>query len=411
MNAINLLPEVPAQALRRADLAATVQVLKARRTQKVDVVVPTNQLSLQGGNLLVQGLDSVQVPEHIQLTPDGVNTVPGFTYNPSGLYRPNSIVTQHLATLFKIPKVYLDKLKVEDVELLDINVNRHAARATGSNLVRLLWGQTPGDDKTTGIARAVLSDRYQIIDHLDTVLSILAGLDELGLDASNIKELDLSETKLYLNVEVPEIAVHGRELIKNYRSPFSGQTGEELPMVHAGIKFTNSEVGHGALRAQPYAVFEVCSNGATIDAIAGNKVGISRTHIGKQLDQGEIRWSADTVRAANELVRNQVKDAVGQFLNVDFLQSAVDEWRELAGVEVAKPAETIKVIADELSWTEAEADDILGKFIKGGVTNAFGFGQAVTAAVQDIADADRAHELGEQHLKAATIAAREAVKA
>lgn len=414
MTAILDLPEVPAQALRHADLASTVGVLRARRSQKVDVVVPTNQLSLVGGNLSVAGLGSVQVKDHVipaVVNADGVTperVVEGFTYNPSGLYHPNSVVDQHLADLFKIPVRYIRKLRIEDVELLDINVNRHAERSIGSNLVRLLWGRTPGNDVTTGVARAILSDRYQIIDHLDTVLAILAGLDELGLNGSNVKDLDLSESKLYLNVEVPEIAVHGRELIENYRSPFTGQTGAELPMVHAGIKFTNSEDGRGALSATPYALFEVCANGATIDAINGNKVGIRRTHIGKQLNHGEIKWSAETVKAANELVRNQVKDAVGQFLTTDFLQSAVDGWRELAGVKVEKVAETLQVVSDELSWTEDEQADILAKFIDGGDRSAFAVGQAVTASVQGFANADRAHELGEQHLVAAKIAAREA---
>ena len=99
MNAILDLPHVPAQSLRSADLAQAVGVLKARRAQKVDVVVPTNQLSFQGGNLLVQGLDSVKVPDHHLLEEDGVRTVPGFTYNPSGLYTPSSVVDQQIADL------------------------------------------------------------------------------------------------------------------------------------------------------------------------------------------------------------------------------------------------------------------------------------------------------------------------
>lgn len=400
------LPVVPATSLRSASLEEAVKVLKARRTQKVDVVVPTNQLSLQGGNLLVQGLDSVRVPDQVVLREDGVETIPGFTYNPSGLYRPSSVVDQQIADLFKIPVRYIRKLRGEDVELLDINVNRHAERATGSNLVRLIWGQTPSDEITTGYARAILSDRFNIIDHLDVVLSILSGLDELGLrgDQTEVK-LDMSERKLYMEIDVPQIAVHGRELVKNYRSPFTGQTGEELPLVNAGIKIVNSEIGHGAFEVRPFARFQVCMNGATIDGFGHRKV-----HIGKQLEQGTVRWSNETQLAAMNLVRSQVKDSVSAFLNTDFLQARIDEWRELAGVEIAKPAETIKVVADELAWTEAEADDILAKFIKGGQTNAFAVGQAVTAAMKDIADADRAHELGEQHLKAATIAAREAAK-
>ena len=408
MNASVLdLPYVPSQALRSSDLSAAVTVLKARRSQKVDVVVPTNQLSFQGGNLLVQGLDSVQVPEQTHLSEDGVTVIPGFTYNPSGLYRPSSVVDQQIADLFKIPVKYIRKLRAEDVELLDINVNRHAERATGSNLVRLIWGQTPGDLQTTGYARAVLSDRFNIIDHLDVVLSILAGLDELGLAGDqSIVKLDLSERKLYMEIDAPGIAVHGRELVKDYKSPFTGQTGEELPLVHAGIKIVNSEIGHGAFEVKPFARFEVCANGATIDGFGSRKV-----HVGKQLEQGTVSWSHATQAAALELVRNQVRDSVGHFLTTDFLQARVDEWRELAGVEVAKPAEVIKTIADELVWTEAEADDILNKFIKGGNTSAFAVSQAVTAAVQGVEDADRAHELGEQHLKAATIAAREAVRA
>lgn len=400
---IDLLPEVPAQALRNVDLAAAVPVLKARRAQKIDVVVPTNQVRAQGGNILIQGLDSIQVPEHTRLTEDGVTTVPGFTYNPSGLYQPTSVVDQQISDLHKIPVRYLRKLRDEDVELFDINVNRHADRATGSNLVRLIWGQIPGNLQTTGIVRAILSDRYAIIDHLDTVLAVLSGLDELGYGGENITRLDLSDRKLYIEIDAPQVAVHGRELIQNYRSPFTGQTGAELPLVHAGIKIVNSEIGHGAFEVKPFARFEVCANGASIDGF-----GVRKVHVGKQLDAGEVRWSNDTLRAANELVRNQVKDAVGQFLSVDFLSARVDEWRELAGVEIAKPAETIKVIADELSWTEDESAAILNKFIKGGDTSAFAVGQAVTAQAQDIVAADRSHELGESHLRAAKIAAREA---
>lgn len=407
MNAILDLPYVPAHALRSADLADAAKVLQARRAQKVDVVVPTNQLSFSNGNLLVQGLDSIRVPEHTLLREDGVTTVPGFTYNPSGLYRPSSVVDQQIADLFKIPVKYIRKLRGEDVELLDINVNRHAERATGSNLVRLIWGQTPGDEVTTGYARAVLSDRFNIIDHLDVVFSILEGLDELGLAGSqSIIKLDLSERKLYMEIDAPSIAVEGRELVKNYKSPFTGQTGEELPLVHAGLKIVNSEIGHGAFEVKPFARFEVCANGATIDGFGTRKV-----HVGKQLEQGEVKWSHATQVAALDLVRNQVRDAVGHYLTTDFLSARVDEWRELAGHEVVKAADTIKVISDELNWTEDEQSSILNKFIDGGVRNAFAVGHAVTAAAQTITDADRAHELGEQHLAAAKIAAREAVKA
>jgi len=404
---VNTLPVVPDETLRKADLAALIDVLRRRHAQKLDVVIPTNNIRSLGGNLVLGGLDNIAVPaQAARITESGVTeAVPAFDFDPSGLYRPTHIVDQDLANLFEIPVRYVRRLREQHVDLLDTNINEWAARADGNSLLRLLWGSS-NDPGTTGIVRAIRSDRYAIIDNLDTVMSILAGLKEAGLDGSNIKNVDLSEEKLYLNIEVPEIAVHGRSLIENYRSPFTGQLGSELPLVHAGLKFTNSEIGRGAFEVTPYAVFEVCANGATINAHKLRKV-----HLGKVLEEGQIKWSQETLNAANELVRNQVRDAVGRFLSTDFLETVIDEWEAEAGVEVVKPADTIKVIGKELQFTEDEQDAILNAFIKGGDTTAFAVGHAVTAAVQGFEDPDRAHEVGESHLDAVKIAARVAVKA
>ncbi|QIG58295.1 hypothetical protein SEA_SKOG_143 [Gordonia phage Skog] len=398
MTAIATLPQVPAQRLRNSNLVELVNALKARRAQKLDVVVPTNHIRLSGGNLLVGGLDEVKVADHI----DESGVTPGFSFDPSGLYEPTHIVDQHIASLFNIPVRYVRKLREEDVELLDINVNRHADRVTtGSNLLRLIWGSNPTDAATTGIVRAILSDRYQIIDHLDTVLAILAGLKEAGLGGENVKSVDLSENKLYLNIEVPEIAVHGRSLIKGYRSPFSGQSGEDLPLVHAGLEFSNSENGNGAFQVTPKAIFQVCNNGATINAFNLRKI-----HLGRKLEQGQINWSKGTITAANELVRNQVRDATKSFLSTDFLNAAVDEWEKEAGVEVRKPLDVIKVVAKELSYTENEQEEILADFIKGGQLTSGGIGHAITSVAQRIEDPDRSHDFAETHQKATSIAAR-----
>lgn len=398
--------QVPARTLRKEGLDVLVSTLKADRNQRLDVVMPVNNLRYHQGNLLVGGLDEITVPERTVLTDDGVTHIPGFAFDPSGMYAPSDTVDQNISDRFGIGRRYMNKMRAEDIELLDYNVNRWADKSTDSALVRLVWGAMPGNLAVTGYARAILSDRYAIIDHLDTVFAILEALSALGLDGSNIAGIDLSDSKLYFNVEVPGIAVNARELVKNYRSPFTGQTGAEMPLVHAGIKFTNSETGRGAFEAKPYALFQTCTNGATIDGF-----GMRKVHLGSRMERGEVTWSQETVKAANELVRHQVQDAVGQWLSTDFLQAAVDKWSQLADVEVVKPVDTIKVIGTELSYTQDEQDDILNKFIKGGDTSAFGISQAITASVQDIANPDRAHELAETHFKAATIAAREAVKA
>lgn len=403
----SLLPVVPDETLRKAELPALIDVLRRRHAQTLDVVVPTNNIRSLGGNLVIGGLDEVEVPaQPARLTPSGVTEArEAFTFDPAGLYRPTHIVDQDLASLFEIPVRYVRKLRDQHVDLLDTNVNEWAARADGKSLLRLLWGSSDNGE-VNGIVRAIRSDRFAInMDHLDTVMGIYSAIKAKGIEGT-ITQVDLSDEKLYLSIEIPEIAVHGRSLIANYRSPFTGQLGSELPLVHAGLKFTNSEIGRGAFEITPFAVFEVCANGATINAHKLRKV-----HLGKVLEEGQIKWSQETLNAANELVRSQVGDAIDSFLSTDFLENVIDEWEKEAGVEVVKPADTIKVIAKELQYSEEEQDAILDMFIKGGDMSAFGMGHAVTAAVQEFDDPDRAHEVGESHLEAVQIAARVAVKA
>ena len=404
---LDQLPALPEQTLRRAEPAKLIEVLKASNAQTIDYVGETNGIRLYGGNLMVGGLDEIVVPGRpAALTANGVTeaTEP-FQFDPSGLYWPTRHADQDIASLFDIPLAYVRRLRSQDTQLLDYNVNRWAEKAEGHRLFRLLYGTSESNPGTIGTLRTIRSDRFGMYDHLDTTMSIFSGLTEGGLSIDNIREINLSEERLYLDIEAPEIAVHGRSLIENYRSPFTGQTGAELPLVHAGVRFVNSEIGRGALEAIPYAIFEVCSNGATINAHK-----LRRVHIGKQLEPGQVRWSADTVKAANELVAKQVRDAVSSFLTTDFLNGVIDDWERDAGVEVIKPAETIKVIGKELAYTETEQDAILSAFIKGGSMDAFAVGHAVTAAVQGFEDPDRVHDVGSTHLQAVQIAARVATK-
>ena len=222
-----LLPAVPERNLRNADLAALIPVLKGGHAQRLDVVYPTNNIRSLGGNLVLGGIDEITVPaQPARLTETGVTeAVEAFNFDPSGLYAPTPIADQDIANLFNIPVRYVRRLRAEDVELLDVNVNRWAAKAEGNSLIRAVYGSVAGSPEISGKVRSIRSDRYAIYDDFDTTMSLLAGLKEAGLGGNNIRSIDLSEERLYINVEVPEIAVHGRSLIENYRSPFTGQTG------------------------------------------------------------------------------------------------------------------------------------------------------------------------------------------
>ena len=172
--------QVPARTLRKEGLDVLVSTLKADRNQRLDVVMPVNNLRYHQGNLLVGGLDEITVPERTVLTDDGVTHIPGFTFDPSGMYAPSDTVDQNISDRFGIGRRYMNKMRAEDIELLDYNVNRWADKSTDSALVRLVWGAMPGNLAVTGYARAILSDRYAIIDILGDRVALNLGIEGEG---------------------------------------------------------------------------------------------------------------------------------------------------------------------------------------------------------------------------------------
>ena len=384
---VSTLPQLPALTQRGGDAISVVKLLQDQHARKLDLVVPASTLRFNQGNLELAGLEPM-------LADDGV-------LDPSGAYRTVGPVVNQLSTILDIPGKYIRKLQVEVPSLLDTNLNELAARSNRKLLVRALWGSNPDDPATSGVVRAILSDRYKTYDNLDTLLSVLAGMRAAGLDANNIDSVDLSDNRLYMKVRAPEIQALAKDFLKGYRSPFTGQSGDDLPVVFAGMVITNSEVGEGAFNITPEVVVQVCKNGLNMSADKFRKV-----HLGGKLEEGQINWSSDTVAASNEFVKLQVKDAVKSFLSTDYLEHAVTELTKDAGVEVTEPEKTIKHVASTLVYSKAETESLMNFFMKGGQPTSGGVAQAVTAMSQTIEDVDRAHDFNVTAVRAMQVAAK-----
>ena len=386
------LSPLPEQYLRNADIPTLINRLQDNESRKLDLVIPTNQIAFRRGNLVLDGQDVI-------LGADGVT-------DPNGEYTTAHIVDQNVADLFGIPVRYLRRMRAEKVSLLDTNVNEWAKEADGTSLLRILQGTDANQPGTVGLVRAILSSKYGFRDHLDTVMSFLQGLRAAGLDASNITGIDLSHERLYISVNVPEIAVHAKELVKGYRSPFNGLSGDELPLMNAGLVFTNSEVGRGAFQILPKAVLQVCKNGMTraVD-------GFRKVHLGGRLQEGSVNWSNETVDAGNAFVQAQVKDAVASFLSEGYLESLRDDLLRDAGVEIKDVVKTIEVVAKKLQYSQSEQEMILADFIKGGQVTSGGVLNSVTSVAQRIEDPDRAFDFNLTAIDAMKVAARHALVA
>jgi hypothetical protein len=404
---------------RNANLADLVTLLQGQHARKLDVVAPAHSIRSVDGQLVLTGTEA-----HIDA--DGVTTA-------DGTYRPTEICDGGIADKLGIPGGYLKRMRSSRPDLFDANVNgwlhgwagptdtdREQERDTAdprSFLIRCFRG----DDGGEGVARALLSDRYGIIDNLDLLLAALDGVRQTAIDVQ-VTGCDLTERRMYVRVSAPQVAAYAPKLLEGYRSPFSGERvgghwtpeaiarvagreGQRIepgtePVVFAGFEIGNSETGGGAWTITPRLTVQVCNNGLTITADA-----LRGVHLGGKLQGGLIRWSDDTERKALELVTARTSDAVATFLDVEYVTAKVAELEQKAGTEVTDANKTIEVVCKALSFTEDQQATILSHFIKGGQMTAGGVMQAVTSAAQVHEDVDTAHDMEAAAVKVLELAA------
>jgi len=384
--------------MRNSDLVELAARLKTDQARKRDFVVPASQLRSEGGNLVLDG-----GAEPI-LTEDGVTTG-------DVVVRPSARMIGQAASRLGIPVKYLRTLHESAgapdlLALFDENVNTWLSRDTRSFLLRTFEYA----DQTEHYGRAMLSDRFGIIDNLDVLMAVLEAIRSTGVNIE-VQGCDLSDEKMRLRVYSPDVAAMAPELLKGYRTPFEGPDGGghgqdglrdadgNLPVVWAGFDVANSETGGGAFQITSRLLVKVCMNGLVQPAHRLREI-----HLGGKLEEGSIDWSQDTARHQLDLIKSKTVDAVRAFLDPAFVASSIAELEAQAGAPVDQPTKTIERVGSKLGWSEAEQDSILAMFIKGGQSTSGGVMQAVTAAAQLVSDPDRAAEIEEQGIEAMVLA-------
>ena len=368
--------------LRNATLSDIATTLKEQADARFDVVAHSSSLGYLNGNLTIQG------------GAEPIITDTGVTSGEVTL-RPTDIFEDGIASRLDIPGRYLRKMRSGDeISLLDANVNTWLANSNKQWFVRGF--KTDNDE--IGIARAFLSDRFNCYDNFDVLMAALTGIKNAGINV-NVVGCDLTERRMSVRIEAPEVAALAPDLLGNYKSPFTGATGADNPTVFAGFILSNSETGGGAFTITPRLVVQICNNGMTI-----TKDALRKVHLGSKMDEGVIQWSNETNRRNVELITSQATDAVTTFCNVEYVRSKINEISEAAG-QAVEPTKVIEKISKSLSFTEEESEGILGHFITGGDLTAGGVMHAVTSYSQTVFDPDRANMIEEAGLQALALAA------
>jgi hypothetical protein len=266
-----------------------------------------------------------------------------------------------------IPKAYYDRMRDVAPALFDDNVNHWLAAGDERRLVRTLDGR----------ARAILSDRYRVLDNLDLASVAIPVLEEHGFE---IVSAELTERKLYLKATTPRISAEVKP-------------GDA---VQAGIVISNSEVGHGTLKVEPLLYFLVCQNGLLIPEAA-----LRRQHVGRNLgdDFDAERYYRDETRQADDLAFwLKLRDTLAGMLGEPTFLARLEKVRGAAEQPIAAdPFAVVDVTARRYRLSEVERNGVLRHFLAGhngrGEYTRYGLIQAVTRASQDVPDYDRATEL------------------
>jgi hypothetical protein len=299
----------------------------------------------------LNSFDIIAEDEHIYAIPDeNFGLVLGI-YK-TGKWPLTEWAHSQLAEKTGIPKKYYDKmLEAEEFELLADNINTWLR--DGKRLIRILDGKV----------RAILSDRYRIIDNYDLVF---LALDEFQKkETIEIHRIDLTETMLY-------IKAIDRTLT---------ETIKEEDIVYGGLVIRNSEVGASALRIEPFIFRRVCSNGLILPKI------LKKIHLGRQIIEidDEIGWSDETKELEDKAFWSKVRDVIRATFDKQIFQSWVEKLKESTKIEIKKPMEAVNNIVGHLGLSEEQKQRLLMHFSE---TTKYGLINAVTNLASQIKNVD-----------------------
>jgi len=252
-----------------------------------------------------------------------------------------------------VPKKYYDKCRTAGkAELLADNINAWM----GTTERRMLRTQK-------GAVRAMVSDRYLRIDN-DFVLGVAKErLNANGLDLrdpSVVKRCHISDTRLYLQVNVPHQVA---EIKKGDR-------------VIQGLILSNSEVGASAFTVEPFLWRLVCSNGLIAPQ------ALTRIHLGAKNDVGIM--SETTMDLEKDLLKSKVTDIIDSVFNLEVFEAWVEQLKGTTEVHIPKPTETLDAAFDNFGLFEDLKPKVLDEIIREGDNTQYGLVNALTAVARDV---------------------------
>lgn len=258
-----------------------------------------------------------------------------------------------LAEKLKIPKRYYDRMIEEGrPDLLAENVNAWMGEKD-RRLLRILDGDI----------RAILSDRYRVMDNHDLMFTALEEFKQK--ETIEVHRADLTDTHMY-------IKAYDRTLVAEIR---------EEDAVNAGLIIRNSEIGVGAFKVEPFILRQICTNGLI------GEVALEKMHLGRMTKEiGFIDWSDETRMLEDQSLFSQVKDVIHAAFNEKIFYEWVDVAKNGTEVIVEEPIEAVNNVATFINIGEEQKNELLMHFLGDNDTTQYGLVNAITRTARDMTD-------------------------
>jgi len=359
------------------NLQETVQELLRQAKAKSDYIVPSHNLALihpsscepnEGVKLADNSSDAVEhwghdIEQQIDADRSALSLHLGLDH--TSPYPITPFAHRQLADRCGIPRKYYQRCEQEAPALLVENVNHWLYSSDKDHLVRTLDGKV----------RALLSNRYRLIDNLDVANALLETFDREGLQ---VKTCNVTDSHFYLCALSPHLK---RDVTED--DPIQG-----------GIIVKNSEVGDGTFSVQQWLYREVCKNGMVSSSL------LRKAHVGGEakLDEDVSHYlKSETQELRDAALFAQVNDVVHGYMTegVQF-HKTVDQLQAAAGLEITGSIEDVCArTTKKLELTQTEGSELLQSLARGGDFTKWGLANAVTSLAHSTSSYDRNIQLQE----------------
>jgi hypothetical protein len=328
---------------RNTDLRKLNSILKEQSHHMHDMVVPAQRIEMTGDGFF--NVHEAPIPDSladsIDADADGTATLP---------YKAMDQFHSHLAQKLPIPafKRAYDYMRQDETGLASDVVNTYLQKDDRRFLVRTF--RPEDEDGGRGLMRALLSDRYRVIQNRDVMLSAAKAVKDAGLSPD--VRANLTPGNMWCEFTLTDHPVDVSDMFSGDYDPTGGQG------ISPGFLVRNSETGNGALEVRPRCEVLVCSNGMTRQEDALRKI-----HLRDQMPEGSFEFSREVQEQSIKLAQSKIKEAVGYFASEDYVRDLVeDKWGEHVEREVQNPVEVMRNTADVLGINDEHEDELLDHF-------------------------------------------------